>query len=74
MELRQLAYFKEAAETLSFTKAAQRCHVTQSTLGQQVRQMEQELGCPLFERTRGGGSHLDGKGIAASRHRAQSSF
>lgn len=50
MELRQLAYFKEAAETLSFTKAAQRCHVTQSTLGQQVRQIERELGCELFKR------------------------
>lgn len=62
MELRQLAYFKEAAETLSFTKAAQRCHVTQSTLGQQVRQMEQELGCSLFERTRGGGLILTEKG------------
>ena len=62
MELRQLAYFKAAAETLSFTKAAQLCHVTQSTLGQQVRQMEQELGCPLFERTRGGGLVLTEKG------------
>lgn len=54
MELRQLNYFKEAADTLSFTKAAQRCHVTQSTLGQQIRQIEQELGCELFERNAGG--------------------
>lgn len=61
VELRQLAYFKEAAETLSFTKAAQRCHVTQSTLGQQVRQIEQELGCELFAR-RNGGLELTDKG------------
>ena len=61
VELRQLAYFKEAAETLSFTRAAQRCHVTQSTLGQQVRQIEQELGCELFAR-RNGGLELTDKG------------
>lgn len=54
MELRQLFYFKAAAETLSFTRAAKRCHVTQSTLGQQIRQIEQELGCEMFDRTSSG--------------------
>lgn len=54
MELRQLAYFREAAETLSFAEAARRCHVTASTLGQQIRQVEAELGRPLFDRTPAG--------------------
>lgn len=34
MELRQLRYFVAAAETLGFTKAAERCYVTQATLSQ----------------------------------------
>ena len=50
MELRQLGYFKAAAEAGSFSEAARRCFVTQPTLSQQVRAMEQELGCNLFDR------------------------
>ncbi|WP_233235018.1 LysR substrate-binding domain-containing protein [Bordetella sp. LUAb4] len=50
MELRHLRYFEAVAETLSFTKAAERVHVTQSTLSHQIRQLEEELGQPLFDR------------------------
>lgn len=50
MELRHLRYFEALAETLSFTKAAERVHVTQSTLSHQIRQLEEELGQPLFDR------------------------
>lgn len=39
------------AETLNFSEAAKALNVTQSTLSQQVKQLEQELGAPLFERT-----------------------
>eukprot|EP01041_Mallomonas_annulata_P030694 gene30694-52877_t len=50
MELRHLRYFLALASSLSFTPAAERVHVTQSTLSHQIRQLEDELGCPLFDR------------------------
>ncbi|MCK9922143.1 LysR substrate-binding domain-containing protein [Frankia sp. AgPm24] len=53
MQLHQLAYFVAVAETRHFTRAAQRMHVAQPSLSQQVRSLEQELGAPLFNRARG---------------------
>lgn len=50
MELRQLRYFVSVAETLSFSEAARQMCVTQSTLSQQVKQLEGELGTMLFIR------------------------
>jgi LysR family transcriptional regulator, cyn operon transcriptional activator len=50
MELRHLRYFVALAESLSFTRAAGRVHVTQSTLSHQIRQLEDEVGQPLFDR------------------------
>jgi len=50
MELRHLRYFVALAEYLSFTRAAERVHVTQSTLSHQIRQLEEEMGQPLFDR------------------------
>jgi len=50
MELRHLRYFSALAECLNFTRAAERVHVTQSTLSHQIRQLEEELGHVLFER------------------------
>ena len=50
MELRHLRYFVALAECLNFTRAAERVHVTQSTLSHQIRQLEDELGHALFER------------------------
>ena len=50
MELRQLKYFVKTAETLNFSEAARALFVTQSTLSQQVRSLEQELGVELFQR------------------------
>lgn len=50
MELRQLKYFIKAAETLNFSEAAKALFITQSTLSQQIRQLETELDVQLFQR------------------------
>ena len=50
MELRHLRYFVALTDSLSFTRAAERVHVTQSTLSHQIRQLEEEVGQPLFDR------------------------
>ncbi len=50
MELRQLMYFYRTAQKLSFSDAARSMYVTQSTLSQQIKQLEDELGCQLFTR------------------------
>jgi LysR family transcriptional regulator, hydrogen peroxide-inducible genes activator len=48
--LRQLQYAVAVAETLSFRKAAERCHVSQPSLSAQVSALEEALGATLFER------------------------
>lgn len=50
MELRHLRYFEALAGCLNFTRASERVHVTQSTLSHQIKQLEDEIGKPLFER------------------------
>ena len=50
MELRHLRYFVALAEESSFTRAARKMHVTQSTLSHQIRQIEDEIGQRLFDR------------------------
>jgi DNA-binding transcriptional LysR family regulator len=51
MELRQLRYFVTVAEELHFARAAERLHIAQQSLSFQIKQLEQELGTALFERT-----------------------
>lgn len=50
MEIRHLKYFVKTAETLNFSEAAKALFITQSTLSQQIRQLEQEVNAQLFER------------------------
>ena len=50
MELRQLKYFVKVAELKSFSEASRQLNVTQSTLSQQIRQLESELNIELLIR------------------------
>src|SRR5260370_40162442 len=50
MEIRQLRYFLDIAQTEHLTQSAQNLFVTQSTLSHGLRQLEEELDTALFDR------------------------
>ncbi|HEY1169778.1 MAG TPA: LysR family transcriptional regulator [Verrucomicrobiae bacterium] len=54
MELHQLRYVVAVAKTGNFSRAAERCHVAQPSLSQQIQKLEDELGQRLFNRLKRG--------------------
>ncbi|MFJ8749105.1 LysR family transcriptional regulator [Streptomyces sp. NPDC102441] len=53
MHFQQLSYFVAVAEARHFTRAAEEVHVSQPSLSQQIKALENELGAELFSRARG---------------------
>lgn len=70
MELRQLRYFLSLAETEHLTRSAEALFVSQSTLSHGLRQLEEELGMPLFDRL-GRGLKLSQAGAVFRDHAAR---
>jgi DNA-binding transcriptional LysR family regulator len=50
MEFRHLRTFETIAQLMSFNRAAQALHCTQSTVSAQIKALERDLGVPVFER------------------------
>ena len=68
LDLELLRSFVSVVDAGGFTRAGERVHRTQSTVSQQIKRLEEVLGCSLFERDRRGlrltrsGERLFGKG------------
>ena len=51
MDLKQLSYFVNVVDQMSFSKAAQKLHISQPSLSNAIKSLENELGFKLLERT-----------------------
>lgn len=69
MELRQLRYLVAVADEGQFTRAAEREHVAQPALSQQISRLEAEVGTPLIDRSRSGSSPTQAGALLVGRAR-----
>ncbi len=67
MEFNQIRYFLMTTETLNFTRAAERCNVSQPALTRAIQKLEEELGGDLFRRERNR-THLTDLGQVMREH------
>lgn len=67
MDLRQLEYFREIADTGSINEAARRMNMSQPPLSYQIKLLEEELNVRLFERSRSGVTLTDAGKLLYSR-------
>jgi LysR family transcriptional regulator, hydrogen peroxide-inducible genes activator len=67
LEIQQARYFTALCDVLNFTRAAERCNVTQPSLTRAIRLLEDELGGPLFNRERNN-THLTELGRLVEPH------
>ncbi len=70
MELRHIRYFMAVAEEMNFTKAAEKLSIAQPPLSRQIKDLEEELGAKLFERTPHS-LHLTEEGILFKQYASQ---
>lgn len=67
MELHQIKYFLALCDTLNFTRAAEKCNVSQPSLTRAIKQLEKELGGQLVRRERSS-THLTDLGQLMRQH------
>ena len=70
MEMHQIRYFLAVCDLLNFTRAAERCHVTQPALTRAIQKLEEEVGGQLFRRERNS-THLTPLGELVKPHLQQ---
>ena len=59
----QILYFLTAADCMSFSQTSERLYVSQPAVSRQIKLLEQELGCRLFDRTRKNSIQLTPAGV-----------
>jgi len=67
MEMHQVRYFLAMAQELNFTRASEKCNVSQPSLTRAIKLLEEELGGPLFHRERAN-THLSELGLMVRPH------
>lgn len=68
MNSQMLSCFRAVCQTHNFTKAAELLYISQSSLSKQLKNLEEELGCQLIERSKSTPPHLTEAGVIFQRY------